>query len=190
MRLLVVGLAALVAACGPPINVQRVSPRTVTADLTRSALNGGVLSLPSQNTLYRWNLTDRFRNDPEGTLAALHDLVVTGRAGDSSVFALAELSFRYADVSHKREYYLASAVYAYGFLFPGEAGEPPGNLDPRARVAADLYNRGLTEAFTSDDGSHVDLRSGVYPLPFGQLGVTLDPTLFNGQITLSTTLFR
>jgi hypothetical protein len=29
------------------------------ADLTRSALNGSVPSLPSQNTLYRWNLDSR-----------------------------------------------------------------------------------------------------------------------------------
>jgi hypothetical protein len=167
MRPLVVGLALLVAACGPPVNVQRVSPRTVTADLTRSALNGSVPSVPSQNALYRWNLTDRFNDDPEGALAALHELVVTGKSGEGGVFALAELSFEYADASHKREYYLASAVYAYAYLFPGGAGEPPGNLDPRARVAADLYNRGLTQAFASKDGSHVDLRSGVYPLPFG-----------------------
>src|SRR5262249_5767707 len=54
MRRLVAGLVLLaVAACGPPITVSRVSPRTVTADLTRSVLNSSVLSVPTQNTLYR-----------------------------------------------------------------------------------------------------------------------------------------
>ena len=175
MRLVVVGLVVLAVACGPPISVRRVPPRTVTADLTRSALNGSVPSVPTQNALYRWNLTDRFKHDPEGAIAALHDLVVSGKAAEGSVFALAELSFEYADASHRREYYLASAVYAYAFLFPGGGHEPPGSLDPRVRVAADLYNRGLTQAFATNDGSRVDLQSGVYPLPFGQLAVTLDP---------------
>jgi len=81
MRLVVVGLMVVAVACGPPITVRRVSPRTVTADLTKSALNAGVPSVPTQNTLYRWNLTDRFENDPEGAIAALHDLVVSGKAG-------------------------------------------------------------------------------------------------------------
>jgi pimeloyl-ACP methyl ester carboxylesterase len=161
-----------VAACGPPITVTRVSPRTVTADLTRSALNGSEPSLPTQNTLYRWNLTDRFKDDPEGAIAELHNLVVSGKGGPGSMFALAELSFEYADKSHKREYYLASAVYAYAYLFPGGKEDPPGLLDPRARTAADLYNRGLTQAFASQD--RVDLRSGLYPLPWGQLAVYLD----------------
>jgi pimeloyl-ACP methyl ester carboxylesterase len=175
MRRLVAGLALLVvAACGPPITVSRVSPRTVTADLTRSALNGSQPSVPTENTLYRWNLTDRFNQDPEGALAALHDIVVSGKGGPGTTFALAELCFEYADKSHKREYYLASAVYAYAYLFPGPKEEPPGLLDPRARTAADLYNRGLTQAFASPDGSRVVLQSGVYPLPWGQLAVYLD----------------
>src|SRR5262249_38973097 len=118
MRRLVAGLVLLaVAACGPPITVSRVSPRTVTADLTRSALNSSVLSVPTQNTLYRWNLTDRFEQDPQGALAALHDIVLSGKAGPGTTFSLAELCFEYAERSHKREYYLASAVYAFAYLF-------------------------------------------------------------------------
>src|SRR5262249_31838638 len=41
-------------------------------------------------------------------------------------------------------------------------------FDPRLRIAADLYNRGLTRALSSRDGSVVELRSGLYSLPFGQ----------------------
>src|SRR5262249_11411373 len=152
MRRLVAGLALLaVAACGPPITVSRVSPRTVTADLTRSALNGSQPSVPTENTLYRWNLTDRFKQDPEGALAALHDVAASEKGGPATSFAIRGLSFEYADKSHKREYFLASAVYAYAYLFPGGKEEPPGSLDPRARTAADLYNRGLTQAFASPD---------------------------------------
>ena len=60
-------------------------------------------------------------------------------------------------------------------LFPGDAGEAPSLYDPRARVARDLYNRALTRAFDSDDDGEVDLRAGVYPLPFGSLQVAFDP---------------
>ena len=54
----------------------------------------------------------------------------------------------------RREYYLAAAVYAYAFLFPGPGDAQLDELDPRARIAADLYNRGLTEAFAVSDGEH------------------------------------
>jgi len=180
IRCAVAVLLLVAASCGPPINVRRVPPRTVTADLARSALNSNKESLFSENVLYRWNLTQQYKKDPEGALRVLHDKVVGGAGGSRALlFALAELSFEQGDRTRQREWYLASALYAYTFLFPGPgapAEELPGELDPRSRIAADLYNRGLTEAFASPDGSQVVLRAGVYPLPFGQqLVVRLDP---------------
>ncbi len=177
MRLLALAALALgVAACGPPINVRRVNPRTVTADLARSALNSNRPSLFSENVLYRWNLTREYRKNPEVALAALRDRARDEQAGRTVVFALAELSFLYADRSGKREFHLAAAVYAFAFLFPGPGAEHLDELDPRARIAADLYNRGLTEALASRSREFVELRSGLYPLPFGQqLAVHLDP---------------
>jgi pimeloyl-ACP methyl ester carboxylesterase len=172
-------LALSAVACGPPITVRRVPPRTVTADLARSALNSNKESLASENVLYRWNLTQQYKKDPEGALRNLHDKVVSGEGGRAALFALAELSFEQGDRTRRRQWYLASALYAYTFLFPGAGAPPqelPGELDPRSRVAADLYNRGLTEGFASPDGSQVILQAGVYPLPFGQqLVVQLDP---------------
>jgi pimeloyl-ACP methyl ester carboxylesterase len=179
IRLAVGVLALVVVACGPPITVKRAPPRTVTAELARSALNSNKESLFSENVLYRWNLTQQYKDDPEGALRVLHDKVVRGEGGRAGLFALAELSFEQGDGTRQREWYLASAVYAYAFLFPGAGAHPeqlPGELDPRSRIAADLYNRGLTEGFASPDGSQVLLQAGVYPLPFGQqLVVRLDP---------------
>jgi pimeloyl-ACP methyl ester carboxylesterase len=168
-------LALTLAACGPPVNVKRVSPRTVSRDLASSALNSDEPSLFSENVLYRWGLTRRFEKDPEGALAELRGHYLADPGSRSALFALSELCFLRADDSGKREFYLASAVYGYAFLFPGN-GEPPlDELDPRARIAADLYNRGLTGAFASSKTHTVYLRSGVYPLPFGQqLAVQLD----------------
>ena len=98
IRFAVAVLLLLAASCGPPINVRRVPPRTVTADLARSALNSDKESLSSENVLYRWNLTQQYKKDPEGALRVLHDKVVGGAGGSrATLFALAELSFEQGD---------------------------------------------------------------------------------------------
>lgn len=171
-----VGAALLLVACRPPVGVSRVSPRIVTQELTQSALNSSSPSAFSQNVLHRWDLHQRFRTDPDGALERLHQLVVEGRGRDNALFALAELSFTRAEDTRRRDYYLEAAVCAWAFLFPGGEHEPPDPFDPRLRIAADLYNRGLTRALASADGSVVELRSALYPLPFGQqLAVHLEP---------------
>ena len=69
-----------------------------------------------------------------------------------------------------------AAVAAWAFLFPGGTHAPPDEYDPRLRIATDLYNRGLTRALLSTDGDVVELRSGLYPLPFAQqILVHLEP---------------
>jgi hypothetical protein len=169
-------LLLLLAGCRPPVGVSRVSPRTVSRELTQSALNSEQPSEFSRNVLHRWNLSERFRRDPEGAFARLHDLAMEERGRDTTLFALAELSFLYAERTGRRDYFLQSAVSAWAFLFPGGDGEPPDAFDPRLRITADLYNRGLTRALSSADGSVVELRSGLHPLPFGQqVAVHLEP---------------
>jgi len=167
-------MALVTVACGPPISVRRVPARQVTAELARSALNSDRPSLFSKNVLYRWDLTTLFERNPEVALAWLHDRLVD-RQSNNLLFALAELCFKHADDSGQRAYYLAAVVYAYAFLFPERAADRPAEFDPRLRIATELYNRGLTQGFASRDRATVELRPGVYPLPFGeQLSVSLD----------------
>jgi pimeloyl-ACP methyl ester carboxylesterase len=168
-------LLFLLVACAAPVTVERVDPRTVHRELTANVLTTGEESGASRVVLHRWDLAGRFESDPEGTLAELHAAVVGERAGRDELFALAELSFLHAERAGKREYYLAAAVYAYALLFPDGAAEPLYPVDPRLRLAADLYNRGLTSAFASADRSVVELRGGTRALPFGELVVELDP---------------
>jgi len=163
--------------CAPPITVKRENPRLVIRDLTSNVLTTGRPSLASENVLHRWNMTELYDENPEQALVELHNAVVEGRGGSNEVFALAELSFKHAeDVRSERaqRYYLATAVYAYAFLFPNGADEVPKRFDPRVRTASDLYNRGITQAFASDNGE-VALRPGSYDLSFGQLVVDVDP---------------
>ena len=175
IRATVLFLALLLTACGAPVTVERVDPRSVHRELTANVLTVGEESGASRNVLYRWDLTERFESDPEGALAQLHTAVADGRAGRDELFTLAELSFLHAEQTGKQEYYLAAAVYAYALLFPHGAADPLYPVDRRLRVAADLYNRGLTSGFASADGSVVELRGGTRTLPFGELTVDLDP---------------
>jgi pimeloyl-ACP methyl ester carboxylesterase len=167
-----VGFVLLASACALPVTVKRGNPETVHRRLTGDVLTTGEPSLVSENTLRRHLLTQRFEDAPEQALAELHADAV--REGDEDdLFTLAELSFYHAKETDARPYYLAATVYAFAYLFP-DVGMPPNPIDPRLRVACDLYNRGIIEAFQSDDGKEVELRSGVFPLPFGSLSVTFD----------------
>src|SRR5574337_728488 len=82
-------------------------------------------------------------------IAKLHASYVEFHRADSPVqeialFALAEMAFLHAEASGDRSYFLASAAYAYAFLFPDD--QSPGQItswgytpfDPRVRIAADL----------------------------------------------------
>jgi hypothetical protein len=90
------------------------------------------------------------------------------------MFAYAELAFKHASEGGGRAYYLASAVYAFAYLFPENEGEAPSPFDPRYRWAVELYNLALTKAFETAGGGRVELRSGAYELPFSRLDVTFD----------------
>jgi len=72
-----------------------------------------------------------------------------------------------------KSFYRAAALYAYAFLF-GES-ESPGfiAIDPRYRIAADLYGRAVVEAFTVESGYQV-FTGGRFELPFGELVVEFD----------------
>lgn len=164
----------LAAACAGPVGVTRVGPEAVHRTLTANALSAREPSGFSVQVLQRFGLRARFEGDPAGALAVLHR-TLGPRGEENRLFALAELSFLHAERTGSRPHDLATAVDAYAFLFPGEDGTPPGPLDPRGRLAADLYNRGLTESLASSDGPDVALAPGALPLPFGVLDVTLDP---------------
>ena len=173
----VILLAAILLAvgCAGPISVERVDHATVHQELTRNVLSAHTLSDQTRNVLRQRYLTDRFQERPEYAIADLHKVVAEGRGDANEVFALAEMSFLHAEERGGRPYYLASALYAYAFLFPGTAGQPPDPYDPRLRLASDLYNRGLTSGLATDDGESVAIQSASYPLPFGQLDVAFDP---------------
>jgi pimeloyl-ACP methyl ester carboxylesterase len=167
-----VGLLALANGCATPIGVAKGDTQTLYRTLTRSALSTGKPSVATEQTLQRLGLVERFADDPAATLEELRakgtDL------SDDRLFTLAELSFIHAERTHKPAYYLAAAVYAYAFLFASQKLIDDA-LDPRARLAADLYNLGLSLGLSRPGADEVDLADRTLPLPFGQVELYGNP---------------
>jgi pimeloyl-ACP methyl ester carboxylesterase len=168
-------LALLVGACtSGPVGVTRIDSGAVHQRLTRSALSSGTPSTFTENVLLEAGLGDLFDKEPEQALERLHDLAVSGSGRPRELFAAAEASFLYAERSGSTSHYLAAAVYAWAYLFPEDPSEAPSPFDQRFRLAANLYNRGLTAALKSSDGGRLLPRGGTLELPFGELAVTFD----------------
>ena len=166
------GLLLLASACATPVGVTRVDTQEMYRSLTTSVLSTGELSQYSDNLLTRLGLRQRFDEMPEAVLAGLRG---PGAGLDQEyLLALSELSFFHATKSGKPEYFLASAVYAWAFLFgkPGALDADP--LDPRLRLAANLYNVGLAQGLAGPDGDSVVIESGRRALPFGSLEIAVD----------------
>ncbi|MBI4522288.1 MAG: alpha/beta fold hydrolase [Deltaproteobacteria bacterium] len=182
MRLLFVIAAVLLwSGCATPIGVVRGNTQDIHYALTANVLSAGRPSSWSTQVLHRNNLFERFQVDAEATLGALQKLLGQ-RAGEERLrdrlFTLSELSFYYAEQAGKNEHYLAAAVYAYAFLFPEDNTLSPNPLDPRLRLAVDLYNLGLVRGLASLDGQEVMVREGTYELPFGELELKLEASGF------------
>jgi pimeloyl-ACP methyl ester carboxylesterase len=157
-----IGVLLLAGACATPIGVSLARPHEIHRAVTRSVLTNGQPSAATEQFVRRFGLAERFDKDPAGTLEEIRGQG-TGLSGDR-LFALAELSFIYAQQENRLDHYLASAVYAYAFLFrkDGAVGDP---LDSRTRLAADLYNFGLGLALA---GARTPAPADDRPTPLGR----------------------
>lgn len=142
--------------------------------LDASALTRDRLSEETRNVLRRHGLLALFDRDAGAAIAALHARLPAEPGDRQDLFALAETSYLLGRRSGERSRFLAAAVYTFAYLFPASGAPLPSPFDPTFRQAADLYGRGLTAAFMSDDGTHLILRAGRYALPFGTLDLALD----------------
>lgn len=170
-------LLLFAAGCATPIGVVRGTTQETYYALTANVLSAGEPSSWSTQVLHRDNLTEQFEDDPGAALAELHKRLKDRMTSDR-LFALAELSFFHAEQSGKREYYLAAAAYAYAFLLPEREDMMIRPIDPRGRVAVDLYNWGISRGLATPDGDEVSLDAGTRALPFGEMTLTVEPSQF------------
>ena len=170
--------AGLFAACTSPVGISTANPRAVQRYLTRSALTDEQPSDFSQNELRRYDLLEAYGEDPDATLAKLRAAALPQGLPPDALFALAELSFLRAEDTEQQADYAASAIYAFALLFPEDGPGLLDPLDPRERIAADLYNRALTLAFKrTKAGTLVLDGSGEVALPFGRITVERAPDM-------------
>ena len=167
----------LAVGCATPVGVSRIEPHDANRSLTANVLTTGTPSATSQEFLYRLDLSEEYLEDPARTIAELH--AGLGQVDESSrLFALAELSFAYAEQSDDRSNHLAAAAYAWAFLFPESPAPRPGRYDPRVRTALDLYNRSVTAGLASGEDNEVELDARTVALPYGSLQLDVDPSGF------------
>jgi len=166
------------SGCATPVGVKRLDEQAAHRELNSNVLSTGKPSDYSTQLLERTALSERFDSDPQTVLAELNSGLGKPDERDR-LFALSELSFAYAEDSRNQSYYLASAAYAYSFLFPANRTEAPGPYDPRLRLAVDLYNRGIALGLATKDGKEVDLSERQLSLPFGSLNLSVEPEGFN-----------
>ena len=170
-------VALFASACATPIGVARLDEQAAHRELNANLLTTNKPSAYSTQLLERTALSERFQKDPEAVLAQLSSGL--GKADERNrLFALSELSFAYAQESQNQSHYLASALYAYVFLFPANPTEAPGPYDPRLRLAVDLYNRAIALGLATKDGDEVDLSPRQLSLPFGSLDLEVNPKGF------------
>jgi len=175
VAILLVALTVL-GACASPVSVTQTNPQTMQRALDASALTLDRLSEATRIVLRRRGLLELFDRHPGAAITALQAFIPARQADRTDLFALAETSYLLGRRTSDRGRFLASAVYAFAYLFPAQ-GEPlPNPFDPTFRQAADLYARGLSAALTAADGTHLELRSGRYAMPFGTVDLVLDPS--------------
>lgn len=169
-------LALFATACASPVGVRTGNPREIQRYLTRNALTDDRASDFTQNELRRYELLEMYDQLPVVALANLHGAARAENFPPQALFALAELSYLRAARTRLQSDYAATVVYAWALLFPEAGTTPLDPLDPRARIAADLYNRALTSAFRRTAGGLVVFKGRSrfdLALPFGKLTMTV-----------------
>ncbi|MGH7788397.1 MAG: hypothetical protein ACRERC_16125 [Candidatus Binatia bacterium] len=172
VRALVLGCCLLATGCAAPFGVRRASPQVMHRTLTDNVLSDGKLSNTTEIMLRRQNLIELYDSDPAAALGILRSRLQAGDLPAADLYAMSELAFHCAADRGGKPYYLASAVYAYAFLFPDDPQAAPGPFDPLVQEALDIYDRALTEALRS--GDYVEVAAGTHALPFGQIALGFD----------------
>jgi pimeloyl-ACP methyl ester carboxylesterase len=171
---LILMLIAPALACSAPVGVRRASPRDVHRALTANVLSTGQPSAASRQHLHELDLFELHRSDPAAAILALRAAMLEKEDRSDLLFALAELEFHLGERRSRtdpRAHFLAAAFYAQSFITSLASDTSSAVLDPRLRLAADLYNRGITSGLATDDGEYVDLTPRKLALSFGEVAL-------------------
>jgi pimeloyl-ACP methyl ester carboxylesterase len=174
-------LSCFVGCKAPPIGTDVSTTASVYRQTHNSPVGQGLMSRETSEILHRFQQEKVYENTPDAAIGFLSRKVAATRERDL-LFALTEMSYLEGErLRHSlkpweprdaRDYYFASAVYAWLFLLGDAAQPPPDAFDQRFRSACDLYNFGLGWALTESRSTNAVaiLSSGARTLS----GVTVD----------------
>jgi pimeloyl-ACP methyl ester carboxylesterase len=188
--MLLLPVLLLPSCSGPPIGARKTSPSVVYHQTHNNPVGEDRISPATLFALRRFELEKEFDDDPDAALAVMRQ-----KAGESRergmLFALSELNYfagerlRHSvkpwEPRDSRDYYLASAVYAWLFLLGDAADPPPGSFDERFSSACDLYNYSLGWALTQKHRSTNALAviaGGTRRVPGGEMEIDLKTNRF------------
>jgi pimeloyl-ACP methyl ester carboxylesterase len=188
--MLLLTVLLLPSCSGPPIGAVKTSPYVVYHQTHNNPVGEDRLSPTTLFVLRRFEQEKQFDDDPDAALAVIRQKAAEGRER-SVLFALSELNYFAGERLRRsvkpweprdsRDYYLASAVYAWLFLLGDAADPPPGSFDERFSSACDLYNYGLGWALTQGRRSTnaiAVLAGGQRQVPGGEIDIDFKTNRF------------
>lgn len=143
--------AAYIASFGTPnaIHVKHIKRYPELAYLKQFVARAQQPSERTQQLLRRYNLAERYQDDPAFVIRWMKDICHDSVNMDE-VHALAEISLIQAnwaaqkqDVQTATELYATALVYAYQFLFDKKLDVQRNAFDPQFRSICDVYNESL-----------------------------------------------
>lgn len=175
------------SGCATPVGVNRVSPREAYQDAYANPLNAGVLSDQAKFVLHRYDLLQKYEDDPAAAIADLHEKALHDDRRDI-LYALAEACYLYGDQLANSadlvdqglapDYFLLSALYSLFYVRGEYASQRLNIFDHRARAAVDMYNFGLWQGLATGDADGLALMAAKRKLPFGSISISLDTSRF------------
>ena len=173
----------------PPVGANLTPTELAYRQTHDNPVGQGTMSVETREIVHRYGQDEQFEKSPDESLRVLREKVAVTRER-GVLFALSELNYLAGERLQRsvkpweprdaRDYYLASSVYAWLFLF-GEAAEPaPDAFDLRFRTACDLYNFGLGWALTERRGTNavVQLVGGSRQMPGARIELDFKSTAF------------
>jgi pimeloyl-ACP methyl ester carboxylesterase len=194
LGLMLAGVCASQSGCSAPIGADQTTPSLAYRQIHDNPVSHGQPSRETRSALHRFEQAERFEKFPDDTLKLVQQKAVQTRER-GLLFVLSELNYLAAERLRRsvkpweprdaRDYYLASAVYAWLFLFGDATNPPPGAFDERFRTTCDLYNYALGWALTERRSSNAFavLSSGPRRLPAGQMEIEFKQPGFPWPLT-------
>jgi pimeloyl-ACP methyl ester carboxylesterase len=175
-------LAALWTGCTTPIGADKTTPAQAYRQTHDNPISHAQPSPQTRTVLHRFGQAEQFEIAPDDVLQQILKKALETKER-ALLFSLCELNYlageqvrnsvRKWNKPDPRDYYLASAVYAWLFLFGDDKEIMANAFDERVRTAGDIYNYGLSWALMERGSTNawVRLQSGPRRMPTGQLDV-------------------